>query len=302
MDPADEAKEGAMNNDIIDTTTTKTSKRSVSSATARAATVGMAGLLLLGGAALGAPAMAAGNAPTGDASAAVAGSQQGKRQVTLKAPSSATTGTKVKLQGKVKKNRHHKTRVVIQEKHGKKWQKLDSTKTNKKGKFKTSDVLKGQQKVTLRAKAKGHGTSATKTVKLTKATDGNNTPATPATPAQPPAPQPPAPQPPVVVKQNQSITWGSELDGEVAQGQPVALDATASSGLPVTYTVNAPSKIEGGKVTFNEDGQVTVTAYQGGNDSWNAAPNSTKRVTVIKFAGDDARCLVTNGGQGGLQG
>ncbi len=158
-------------------------------------TLGMAGLVMLGGAAIGAPAMAADAAPAGDVSAAVASSQQGKRQVTLKAPSSATKGAKVKLQGKVKKDRHHKTRVVIQQKHGKKWQKVDVTKTNKKGKFNTSDVLKGKNKVTLRAKAKGHGMSATQTVKLTKATNGNGTPATPATPAQPAQPVTPQPAP-----------------------------------------------------------------------------------------------------------
>jgi hypothetical protein len=49
-------------------------------------------------------------------------------------------------------------------------------------------VLKGKKKVTLRAKAKGHGVSATQTVTLTKATNGNNTPATPAQPAQPATP------------------------------------------------------------------------------------------------------------------
>jgi hypothetical protein len=133
-------------------------------------TLGMAGLVLLGGAAIGAPAMAADAAPAGDVSAAVAGSHHhGKHQVTLQAPSSATKGSSVTLNGKVKHNHHHKTHVVIQKKHGKKWQKLDATKTSKKGTFHTTDVLKGKKQVTIRAKAKGHGTSAAETVTLTKA-------------------------------------------------------------------------------------------------------------------------------------
>jgi hypothetical protein len=119
--------------------------------------------------------MAADAAPAGDVSAAVAGSHHHGHEVTLKAPRQATKGEKVTLKGKVKKNRHHKTRVVIQKKHGKKWQKLDSTKTNKKGTFKKFEVLKGKNKVTLRAKAKGHGTSATQKVTLTKASNGTPT-------------------------------------------------------------------------------------------------------------------------------
>jgi hypothetical protein len=90
----------------------------------------------------------------------------------------------VPLKGKVKKTHHHKTRVTIQEKHGKKWKTLDHTKTSKKGTFHTSDVLKGKKTVTIRATAKGHGTSATQKVTLTKASNGNGTPTQPA-PAQP---------------------------------------------------------------------------------------------------------------------
>ena len=132
-------------------------------------TLGMTGLLLLGGAAIGAPAMAAGSAPAGDVSAAVAGSHHHGHQVTLHAPSSATKGSSVTLNGKVKHNHHHKTRVVIQKKHGKKWQKLDATKTSKKGTFHTTDVLKGKKQAKLRARAKGHGKSAAEIVTLTKA-------------------------------------------------------------------------------------------------------------------------------------
>jgi hypothetical protein len=288
VDPTDEAKEGIVNNDIIDTTTTKTSKRSVSSATARFATVGMAGLLLLGGAAVGAPAMAAGAAPVGDASAAVAGSQHGKRQVSLKAPRSATTGTKVTLKGKVKKNRHHKTRVLIQKKHGKKWTKLDSTKTNKKGTFRTSDVLTGKKKVTLRAKAKGHGTSATQTVKLTKATNGNNTPATPATPAQPAAPQQqpaaPQPQPPAVVKQDPKISWGRH-GIEHLVGDMVTVNS--SSGTAIHLTSSNGGEVTGNKVRLTNAGDTTITATVDGNANWNSA--SVSRTFTVDG------CLVSNG-------
>ena len=146
-------------------------------------TLGMAGLVLLGGAAIGAPAMAAdAAAPAGDASvaAAVAHHHHGKHEVTLQAPRQATKGERVPLKGKVKKTHHHKTPVKIQEKHGKKWKTLDHTKTSKKGKFHTHDVLKGKTTVVIRAKAKGHGTSATQKVTLTKASNGNGTPTQPA--------------------------------------------------------------------------------------------------------------------------
>ena len=64
-------------------------------------TLGMTGLLLVGGAAAGAPAMAADAAPAGDASVAAAvAHHHGKHEVTLKAPHSATKGAKVMLKGK----------------------------------------------------------------------------------------------------------------------------------------------------------------------------------------------------------
>ena len=137
--------------------------------------------LLCGGVPLGAPASAAAAAPAGDASvaAAVAHHHHGKHEVTLQAPSSATKGEKVPLKGKVKKTHHHKTRVTIQEKHGKTWKPLGHTTTSKKGTFKKREVLKGKTKVTIRATAKGHGTSATRKVTLTKASNG-----TPAQPGQ----------------------------------------------------------------------------------------------------------------------
>jgi hypothetical protein len=168
-------------------------------------TLGMAGLVLLGGAALGAPAMAADAAPAGDVSAAVASSHHHGHEVTLQAPRQATEGDPVTLKGKVKKTHHHKTPVKIQEKHGKKWKTLDHTKTSKKGKFHTHDVLKGKTTVVIRAKAKGHGTSATQKVTLTKASNGNGTPTqpgqsgpsgvTPGGGTNNPPPPPPPPDP-----------------------------------------------------------------------------------------------------------
>jgi tellurite resistance-related uncharacterized protein len=113
----------------------------------------------------------------------------------------------VPLKGKVKKTHHHKTPVTIQEKHGKKWKPLGHTKTTKKGTFKKFEVLKGKTTVTIRAKAKGHGTSATQKVTLTKASNGNGTPTQPGQPApggvtpgggsnNPPPPPPPGPTAP----------------------------------------------------------------------------------------------------------
>ncbi|MAT61991.1 MAG: hypothetical protein CMH41_10175, partial [Micrococcales bacterium] len=230
-------------------------------------TLGMAGLVLLGGAALGAPAMAADAAPAGDVSAAVAGSHHHGHEVTLKAPHSATKGEKVPLKGKVKKTHHHKTPVTIQEKHGKKWKPLGHTKTTKKGTFKKDEVLKGKTTVTIRAKAKGHGTSATQKVTLTKAVPpppdtnngGNGTGGGNVQPSGP---------------QTQSITWDTNLAGDHAAGDSMTLKAHAQSGEPVTYTssnTNAAT-ISGNTLNFKKFGEsTTITATVAGDANWKKA-------------------------------
>jgi hypothetical protein len=64
-------------------------------------------------------------------------------------------------------------------------------------------------------------------------------------------------------------------------GLTAALAATASSGLPVTYTVTGPATVSGSTLTYTGAGSVTVTATQAGNANYNAASsNQTVSVTA----------------------
>lgn len=77
----------------------------------------------------------------------------------------------------------------------------------------------------------------------------------------------------------QHITWEQELDF-TAQSNPIALNAYASSGLPVHYTSSDPSVayIDGDRLFFASEGDATVTATQPGNYIYLAAEPVTKPV------------------------
>ena len=61
------------------------------------------------------------------------------------------------------------------------------------------------------------------------------------------------------------------------------MTATASSGLPVTYTVTSgPATVAGSLLTITGAGTVSVRADQAGNGSWLAAPPVTDTFTVNK--------------------
>src|SRR5258708_33518462 len=61
---------------------------------------------------------------------------------------------------------------------------------------------------------------------------------------------------------------------------PIALQATASSSLPVTYTVTGPAVLSGQNLTITGAGTVTVTANQSGNGSYSAASPAARTFTV----------------------
>ncbi|MEY2879840.1 MAG: hypothetical protein RLZZ15_2220 [Verrucomicrobiota bacterium] len=64
---------------------------------------------------------------------------------------------------------------------------------------------------------------------------------------------------------------------------PLLLTATASSGLPVAFTlVSGPATLNGVTVTPTASGTVTVRASQGGNGSFNAAPDVEHSFTVSR--------------------
>ena len=86
----------------------------------------------------------------------------------------------------------------------------------------------------------------------------------------------------VVAKASQTITFlaiGNKVTTDM-----VGLSATASSGLPVSFTVGSgPGSITGGtNLSFTGTGVVSVVASQAGNMNWNPAPNVTQAFNVSK--------------------
>jgi hypothetical protein len=61
------------------------------------------------------------------------------------------------------------------------------------------------------------------------------------------------------------------LDNVTSDHDPITLAATASSGLPVTYTVTGPCSLVGNVLTITGTGTCVVTAHQAGNGNYAAA-------------------------------
>ena len=83
----------------------------------------------------------------------------------------------------------------------------------------------------------------------------------------------------VAVKSAQTITFPAVSPATV--GQTVALKATASSGLTITYRVATGSAtISGSNITFTAAGRIQVVASQAGNVSFMAAKDVALNITV----------------------
>ncbi len=90
--------------------------------------------------------------------------------------------------------------------------------------------------------------------------------------------------PAVVVKQNQTINF-PVIATKTFGDAPFALNAVASSGLPVSYrVVSGPATLSGNTITITGVGLVYIEASQPGNDEFNAAPQVTQNFTVNKAA------------------
>ena len=83
-----------------------------------------------------------------------------------------------------------------------------------------------------------------------------------------------------VNKLDQTISFGAIADQLTTN--TVALYATASSGLTVTFAVTSGSASisNGTNLTFTAAGTVTITASQAGNTNWNAAPDVSRSFNV----------------------
>lgn len=88
---------------------------------------------------------------------------------------------------------------------------------------------------------------------------------------------------PPIAKANQTITFGS-LGAPRVYRRDLAFPVTAgtSSGLPVTFAATGNCRIAGIMVTITGAGSCTVTASQGGDANYFAAPNAQQTVTIDK--------------------
>jgi hypothetical protein len=83
-----------------------------------------------------------------------------------------------------------------------------------------------------------------------------------------------------VTKMNQSIAFAA-LSPRTYGDAPVALGATASSGLPVAFlVVSGPASLSGSNLTVTGAGDVLVRASQSGSGSYNAAPYEERAFTI----------------------
>jgi MBG domain (YGX type) len=85
-----------------------------------------------------------------------------------------------------------------------------------------------------------------------------------------------------VTKAAQTINFPPLANVTFATSQPVNLQATATSGLPVAYTVAGPAQLNGNQLQeFSGVGTVTVTATQAGNQDYAAATPVTQSFNVV---------------------
>ena len=78
---------------------------------------------------------------------------------------------------------------------------------------------------------------------------------------------------------NQTITFPSPGNQTYGVG-PIALTATASSGLTVTYTVSGPATVTNSTLYVSGAGSVSVVAWQSGNGTYGAATPVTDTILV----------------------
>jgi hypothetical protein len=88
----------------------------------------------------------------------------------------------------------------------------------------------------------------------------------------------------VTGKANQTISFGA-LGGKTYGDAPFTVSATATSGLPVSFsTTSATCSVAGNTVAIQAAGSCTVRASQAGNTSFNAAPDVDQSFTIARAA------------------
>jgi hypothetical protein len=94
-----------------------------------------------------------------------------------------------------------------------------------------------------------------------------------------------------VLKGDQTIVFAAPANKTYGDA-PFTIDATASSGLAVTFATAAPCSLSGSTLTIGGAGTCTITASQAGSDDYNKAPDVVQQLTIYKalltITADDA--------------
>lgn len=98
----------------------------------------------------------------------------------------------------------------------------------------------------------------------------------------------------------QSITFTSIVPALPMVNVAYAVTATATSGLPVSFTSLTPAicTLTGSTATFVAAGMCTIAANQAGNFYWHAAPEQTQSITVLSAAQAVVNLVTVIGGMG----
>jgi len=84
----------------------------------------------------------------------------------------------------------------------------------------------------------------------------------------------------VIAKANQTITFGALSDKTYGDADFTISDATASSGLAVSFTASGSCTVAGNTVHITGVGSCTITVHQAGDSNYNAAPDVSQTFTV----------------------
>ena len=83
-----------------------------------------------------------------------------------------------------------------------------------------------------------------------------------------------------IAKADQTITPSTVSDAGYVIGSTATLDASASSGLPVTYSASGPCSLSDNTLTFTGAGTCALTTSQAGDTNFNAAPDVVQNLNV----------------------
>ena len=92
------------------------------------------------------------------------------------------------------------------------------------------------------------------------------------------------PQTFAIAKANQTITFGPLAD-KTTSDPPFPVNATASSGLAVSFAASGQCTVSGNTVTITAAGSCTITASQSGNTNYNAATSVQQSFNITSSGG-----------------